>query len=55
MALLPLTGVHVWHCQKFSCNYFPLGHKNDTGCLDYYYSLERKNNPALNDTRYLDH
>ena len=26
---------YVCHCQKFSCNYFPLCHVNGTGLLDY--------------------
>ena len=26
---------YVCHCQKFSCNYFPLCHINGTGVLDY--------------------
>ena len=26
---------YVWHSQKFSCNYFPLGHINGTGALEY--------------------
>ncbi len=26
---------YVWHCQKFSCNYFPCDHRDGTGILDY--------------------
>ncbi len=29
------TPSYVCHCQKFSCNYFPLCHINGTGLLDY--------------------
>ncbi len=36
-----LSWVHryVCHCQKFSCNYFPLCHINGTGLLDYWWPM----------------